>query len=252
MGDAISSYSKDVEYRILQQAAAQDMPIGAGFLFNTLQKDNGPILSEATLGRYLRSLEQKGYLASEHYDGRSRGRVITSAGRIRLEELSRNEDRQKCIHAMMELLGENLDRQLRDMLVARKIVEPEMAALAAQSAKEENLAAIRRILNQMDSLTAAGQSMAPTDGPFHAEIAKASGNSILESILKIARTEQDHSQTIEYIIRASGRKTSSDHWNIYMAIKDQNPNKARRIMRQHIINLIQKLDEYEKEKSSGH
>lgn len=241
-----------MEYRILQQAAAQDTPIGAGFLFNTLQKDNAPILSEATLGRYLRSLEQKGYLASEHYDGRSRGRVITEAGRVRLQELSLHEDRQKSIRAVMELLGENLDKQLRDMLVARKIVEPEMAALAAQSASEENLSAIRRILNQMDDLTAAGQSMAPTDGPFHAEIAKASGNSILESILKIARTEQDHSQTIEYIIRATGHRTSSDHWNIYLAIKDQNPNKARRIMRQHIVKLIQKLDEYEKEKNAGY
>ena len=175
-----------MEYRILQQAADQGGPIGAGFLFNALQTDNNPILSEATLGRYLRSLEQRGYLASERYDGRSRGRVITEAGRRRLSELSLDDDRQKSIRAVMELLGENLDKQLRDMLVARKIVEPEMAALAAQSATEENMSAIRRILNQMDQLTAAGQSMAPTDGPFHAEIAKASGNSILESILKIA------------------------------------------------------------------
>lgn len=241
-----------MEYRILQQAADQGGPIGAGFLFNALQTDNNPILSEATLGRYLRSLEQRGYLASERYDGRSRGRVITEAGRRRLSELSLDDDRQKSIRAVMELLGENLDKQLRDMLVARKIVEPEMAALAAQSATEENMSAIRRILNQMDQLTAAGQSMAPTDGPFHAEIAKASGNSILESILKIARTEQDHSQTIEYIIRACGHKNSSDHWSIYRAIKDHNPNKARKSMRQHIINLIQKLDEYEKEKKNGH
>ena len=238
-----------MEYRILQQAADQGGPIGAGFLFNALQTDNNPILSEATLGRYLRSLEQRGYLASERYDGRSRGRVIIA---MIADRISLDDDRQKSIRAVMELLGENLDKQLRDMLVARKIVEPEMAALAAQSATEENMSAIRRILNQMDQLTAAGQSMAPTDGPFHAEIAKASGNSILESILKIARTEQDHSQTIEYIIRACGHKNSSDHWSIYRAIKDHNPNKARKIMRQHIINLIQKLDEYEKEKKNGH
>lgn len=250
MGDAFSSYSKDVEYRILQQAAALDKPIGAGFLFNALQQDNGPILSEATLGRSLRSLEQRGYLTSERYNGRSRGRVITEAGRFRLKELSLYEDRQRSVRAVMDLLGDNLDKQLRDMLVARKIVEPETAALAAQSASEEHLSAIRRILNQMDDLTAVGQSMAPTDGPFHAEIAKASGNSILESILKIARTEQDHSETIEYIIRASGHKTSSDHWSIYAAIRDHSPNKARRIMRQHISNLIQKLDEYEAEKST--
>ncbi len=146
-----------MEYRILQQAADQGGPIGAGFLFNALQTDNNPILSEATLGRYLRSLEQRGYLASERYDGRSRGRVITEAGRRRLSELSLDDDRQKSIRAVMELLGENLDKQLRDMLVARKIVEPEMAALAAQSATEENMSAIRRILNQMDQLTAAGQ-----------------------------------------------------------------------------------------------
>lgn len=241
-----------MEYRILQQAEDQGRPIGAGFLFNALQMDNRPILSEATLGRYLRSLERKGYLVSERYAGRSRGRVITEAGRRRLDELSLDDDRQSSIRAVMELLGENLDKQLRDMLIARKIVEPEVAALAAQSATEENLSAIQCILNQMDELTAAGHSMAPTDGPFHAEIAKASGNSILESILKIARTEQDHSQTIEYIVQACGHKNSSDHWNIYWAIRDRNPNKARRIMRQHISNLIQKLDEYEKEKKNGY
>ena len=83
-----------MEYRILQQAADQGGPIGAGFLFNALQTDNNPILSEATLGRYLRSLEQRGYLASERYDGRSRGRVITEAGRRRLSELSLDDDRR--------------------------------------------------------------------------------------------------------------------------------------------------------------
>ena len=96
-GDDISGYSKEMEYRILQQAADQGGPIGAGFLFNALQTDNSPILSEATLGRYLRSLEQKGYLASERYEGRSRGRVITEAGRSRLSELSLDEDRKSVV-----------------------------------------------------------------------------------------------------------------------------------------------------------
>ena len=243
------NYPRDIEYRLLKIFAESSIPIGAGYLFDNLQEDGNPILSEATFGRYLRRFEQQGYLESRRYDGRSRGRVITEKGRRRLSELSVQNERQRSIRDVMDLFDENTDKQLRDTLIARRIVEPEMAALAAQNATESNLAAIRAILDEMDNLTKVGQSMASTDGPFHLEIARASGNSLIESILKIARTDQDHSPKIEYIINHTSRRTSSDHWRIYNAIAEHDPNKARRIMREHIEKLIEKLEDYENEKS---
>ncbi|MEA4966385.1 MAG: FCD domain-containing protein [Oscillospiraceae bacterium] len=165
---------------------------------------------------------------------------------MRLKDLVYKEQQRQSISDVMSLLDGSLDEHLRNVLVARKIVEPEMAALAAQNAKEENLVAIRRVLEEMDRLTAEGKSMAPTDEPFHTEIARASGNPIIESILKIARTDQDHSPEIEYIISSSVRKVPSDHWSIYKAIEEHNPEKAKKIMIRHIENIIQKLDEYEK------
>lgn len=240
------SYSKDIEYILLTAVSTHKEPVGAGFLFDMLQTEEEFALSEATIGRYLRGFERQGFLKSEKYNGRSRGRVITERGMERIKELTAEKKQTQSIADVMELLHNGLDQQLRNVLVTREIIEPEVAALAAQHATGEQLLAMKAVLQEMDRLTAEGKSMAATDGPFHMEIAKASGNPVLETIMKMIRADQDYSPEIEYIIHSSLRKVPSDHWSIYKAIEAHNPDRARKLMKRHIQNLITNLDNYEK------
>ena len=88
--------------------------------------------------------------------------------------------------------------------------------------------------------------MAATDAPFHIAIAKASGNPVLEAVMKMIRTDRDYSPEVESIINASSLNNPSDHLSIYQAIASHNEEKARFIMRNHIRNLMKKVGRYQK------
>ncbi len=238
---------ENVEYMLLQMIADHEGPIGAGFLADMLQGEDRSVVSEATIGRYLRRFEKQGFLQSEKYDGRSRGRVITEKGRARLKELAGQKRQAEAILDTMAVFTNGFGEQLRNMLVTRAIIEPEVAALAAQNASEENLEALRRIVEETMRLTQRGESMAATDAPFHIEIARASGNPVLEAVMKMLRTDRDYSPEIESMINASSLNNLSDHMSIYQAIAAHDAGRARRIMAQHIHNLLAKCEHYERE-----
>lgn len=239
-------YAEDVEYLLLQAVSEHQEPVGAGFLAETFADREDLALSEATIGRHLRRLEQKGYLCCEQYNGRSRGRIITQKGVARIQELAVGRKQIKAVTDVMKVLRDGNERQLRNMLVTREIIEPEVAALAAKNATEENIQAIHEVVDRMVRLTEMGRSMAATDGPFHVEIAKASGNTVLEMVVRMIRTDRDYSPEIECIINASSAEKPNDHWNIYRAIAEHDEEKARQLMKQHIRNIINMIDAYEK------
>lgn len=240
-----SFYSENVEYMLLRMVAGQEEPVGAGFLADMLQSNGNCTMSEATIGRHLRKFEKQGFLKSEKYDGRSRGRIITDQGRARLKELAVERRQAKAMLDTMEIFNDGFGEQLHNVLVTREIIEPEVAALAAQNATQENIDAIRKIVEQTAQLTEKGESMAATDAPFHIEIAKASGNPVLEAVMKMIRTDRDYSPEIESIINASSLNNPSDHMSIYRAIAEHDAEKARQIMKQHIHNLIVKSSRYQ-------
>ena len=59
------------------------------------------------------------------------------------------------------------------------------------------------------------------------------------------RADRDYSPEIESIIDASSMNTPSDHLSIYNAIAQRNEKEARRIMKNHIQNLIEQCNRYE-------
>lgn len=245
------SRSENVEYMLLRTIAEHEGPIGAGFLADMLQGEGGSAVSEATIGRYLRRFEKQGFLQSEKYDGRSRGRVITEQGRARVRALAGEKRQAEAILDTIEIFNNGFGEQLRNVLVTREIIEPEVAALAAQNASEENIEALRKIVEEAARLTENGMSMAATDAPFHIEIARASGNPVLEAVMKMIRTDRDYSPEIENMINASSLNNPSDHASIYAAIKAHDAEKARCIMKQHIHNLVEKCDYYEHKDHMG-
>lgn len=168
-----------------------------------------------------------------------------------MKELAAGQKQVKAVADVMEVLRDGSGRQLRNVLVTREIIEPEAAALAARNATEENIRAIHEVVARMVRLTDEGRSMAATDGPFHVEIARASGNSVLEMVVRMVRTDRDFSPEIECIINASSVEKPSDHWNIYKAIAEHDEEKARRLMKQHIRNIIDTIDAYEESQADS-
>lgn len=244
---SFSSENHHIEYVILRTIAEYQEPIGAGLLADLLRTRGRIEVSEATVGRYLRNFELRGLLKSEKYEGRSRGRIITPEGIQRVRELAVEQQQAKTLLDTMQLFQHGFGQQLRNLLVVREIIEPEVAALAAENATEEDIEAIRNIVEESGRLTEQGVSMAGTDAPFHIAIAKATGNPVLEAVVKMLRADRDYSPEIESIINSTSQNNPSDHRSIYHAIRDRDSQLARQIMRQHICNLLQRSSQFEQE-----
>jgi GntR family transcriptional repressor for pyruvate dehydrogenase complex len=72
-----------------------------------------------------------------------------------------------------------------EILEVRKIVEPEIVAMAVQNADPEDIKEIENMLELMKAeIKISGSYTVDTDASFHLRVAKASGNAVLFNIMK--------------------------------------------------------------------
>lgn len=127
------------------------------------------------------------------------------------------------------------EKELEDVGEARLILETELAALAAERLEPADLKNLEDILARMErSLHAGGRDYAELDVDFHLAVAKCSKNRLLHELLVPIR------ETLQEFIAKSqelpGIKQSAHdhHAKIVTAIRQRNPDKARRAMRAHL------------------
>lgn len=125
-----------------------------------------------------------------------------------------------------------------DTLAARRLIEAETAALAAQNAGESDVRALRRCIDKMGDSIEDVQSFDAADAEFHALIARASGNDVLESLVThLWRMRDSDMWALWYdqTRHASNRHRSvEDHKVILRAIERGLPDVARTAMQAHL------------------
>lgn len=127
------------------------------------------------------------------------------------------------------------EKDLDDVSETRLILETEVAALAAERMEPADLDNLEEILTQMKrSLGGGGREYAALDVEFHLAVAKCSKNRLLHKLLAPIR------ETLQEFIAKSqelpGIKESAyeHHAKIVAALRQRNPEKARRAMRAHL------------------
>ena len=119
----------------------------------------------------------------------------------------------------------------------RRVLEGEMAALAAQRATRTQIGAIRRALQTVDAVTRAGALAVEEDFAFHRTIGAATGNpqfvrllSFIEQYLLDAMriTKGNEARRAEWMAQVH-----DEHHAIYEAIAARNPAAARRAAIRH-------------------
>src|SRR5215471_9339373 len=131
-----------------------------------------------------------------------------------------------------------------ELLQARKLVEGEIAALAATKAREQDLQVLRQSLARMEAHVDDFAIREASDREFHLGIAKATGNSSLELVLEglwAQRAElwgrmQRHFHTNEL-----AHKTIRDHAAILEAIEARDPDAARAAMHRHLTRVVREF-----------
>ncbi len=118
-----------------------------------------------------------------------------------------------------------------ELLETRLIVEPELAARAAERASGEEVAAIGTALDKMKSLQ--GKRFIEADAEFHQAIFRAAGNRLCDRIFGlIHRAMLDGIALTARLV--ADEHTLRNHRRIYNAIRKRDPEEARRTMRLHL------------------
>lgn len=194
-------------------------PVGCGYISQVLQ-NKGHSISEATVGRMLRDLDNHGYTDKAGFQGRS----LSAKGLARLEEL---ENKRKSLEWGIEFasaLRGHSKAQLLEVLVARRAIESELAYLAARNRSEADAAR--------------------EDVEFHALIARMAGNRILGAAIALIRQDTQLSPVLEYIRRRVKSAVYIDHQRIAEAIAAGQADLARELMTEHINNLMKDVEKY--------
>ncbi len=128
------------------------------------------------------------------------------------------------------------------LLQARRLVEPEAAALAAQNASEEELAGIREAYEQNVADNEAGSTTHPGDRLLHVRIADASGNPAYALLIRhlLGHKYGAMFQRLQqlYTPRDMPHRSEDEHRAIVGAIHARDAAAARRAMRTHLDSVI--------------
>ena len=134
-----------------------------------------------------------------------------------------------------------------EMFEARLALEMSIAGLAAERANSEQMTQLAEQIAGMYASLAEPEEYLVHDMQFHQTIAAASGNRILTSLMNMVATilSDSRSKTVK---RARDLKQSAEqHHNIYRAMRERDPEAARRAMHDHLIETqkAQRLEEME-------
>jgi GntR family transcriptional repressor for pyruvate dehydrogenase complex len=125
------------------------------------------------------------------------------------------------------------DLSHHELFETRLIVEPELAARAAERSTAEDLLALRAAVTEMQNSSNTEERLA-ADMAFHDAIFRASGNRICQLLFKrIHRTVLSSMSHLSN--RVSLDQPLSFHKRIYTAIRARDAEAARKAMREHIL-----------------
>jgi GntR family transcriptional repressor for pyruvate dehydrogenase complex len=126
---------------------------------------------------------------------------------------------------------------LIDIFFLRKIVEPEIAQLAAENATLEEINELEEILREQEEEVVGGKDSIQADSEFHHLLARMARNRILERLLLalldlLSKTREKYLQTEE-----RKQKSLQGHREVLVAIKHGSGTGSRQAMRRHLENV---------------
>lgn len=136
---------------------------------------------------------------------------------------------------------EDQRKLVMDLMQVRLIVEPSIAALAAQNATEDDLEQLSIICDEIERLIEAGNDFSEKDRAFHGKLAEATQNLVMRNLIPVIHqgvrvfstmvSAQEYQQTIE------------THRKILEAIKRRQAVDAEQAMRYHLLYNIRRFEQ---------
>ncbi len=171
-------------------------------------------------------------------------RVLAATGVVRIEQ-----GRGVFVSAQLPAVDELRERfttteaaSLKHLVEARRIIEPEVAALAAQRATTAHIDQIWECARRMDRNFRAGRDWMEADLGFHAALCEAAENPVIAGMLQRTNDLLIDSRRETMRDRAVSERACHFHLLIASAVADHKPLLARALMQEHMDDAVAVFD----------
>lgn len=121
----------------------------------------------------------------------------------------------------------------KDLLQVRAMIEPPIAALAAQCATDQDVKELEEILEQMERAIRRKKDYSDLDMAFHTKIAECTHNVVMKNLIPvIGNGIEVFAREVE---RTEYRQTLISHRKIFEYIRDRRPVEAQMEMQFHLL-----------------
>ncbi len=225
-----------------------------GDLFSSLQLEEG-ILSHQT-AQHIRELVKSGglrvgdRLPPERELGERLGvsrTVVREAIQIlRAEGLVRirmgvgtfvTQSAPNILEGPMNFLAHSETKKIQDLLQVRYLLEPAIAALAAEHATADHIARMEEAIADMDRYLADGYRYIERDNHFHSALAEASNNSVYLLLQNSIVDLLQESRRLAISVPGAAKRANAFHRRILEAVRAHAPKKAFAAMQGHMDQL---------------
>ncbi len=135
---------------------------------------------------------------------------------------------------------------LLEQLELRRLIEPEVARLAADRATPAHIREIARFIELQRRMMEKGRPFVEEDSAFHLAIARSSGNDLLvrmmESIHELLRDSREQSLRT----RPAMARSFAGHQRIIDAVRRHDPKAAHRAMLRHVLEVESTIIEWDR------
>lgn len=206
-------------------------PVGACRLVELLDAE-GVKISEAGIGRALRDFRQKNLLLRKGFQGH----VMTEHGRERLARLRKT---RKMGEALQELIPASIEeRNVLDILIARRALEREAAYQAALKASSADIENLEGIVTAQYAGMEKNESYTDLSTGFHREIMRIARAPLLRSLYEFIGLSVQWQDFFIGTFKLYNHPLNASHEKIMLAIKDRDPEKAATLMGMHLSDVI--------------
>ena len=187
-------------------------------------------VSRPTIREALSALESQGLIRK--VPGAGGGSFVQTVDHHALGEIV-----QESVHNLLKLGTANFD----EVAMVRQHLEVPSAVLAAQNRTDEDLAELRRILEEQRTRSVDDPAISELDAQFHVAIARISGNRVLAALVYAVHRE---SEPVSYLDLSAevGLDTYLQHQAIVNAIADGDAAAAEHAITSHLTYLRNRIE----------
>ncbi|WP_136797211.1 MULTISPECIES: FadR/GntR family transcriptional regulator [Desulfosediminicola] len=132
-------------------------------------------------------------------------------------------------------------RRINEIIELRSMLEPQIAALAANRIDDQTLKELEEILNVQAEAVASGRDRASYDEQFHRLLVRATGNGVLLDIYDTVHDVLAESRVNELQSQERSVMSLGYHQQIFDALQRKSSADAARHMQEHMVQVEQNL-----------